>query len=251
MIALIDPGDPRLGEAEGEPLILAAIQGIAKTAGPGLARAFWMVTEDVSDRDPRELPPLGVVCLIQGSVLATVAGDAAAREIAGFLEMMGHLPATVDGHLARLLPGALHRRSVLRYAGGPPKEVPTCAPSVMALVDLGIAAGTLPPALREAAYAEQHLRLRRGVVKVFLVPGEDGKPAAGACILLGRGCAVIGDLACLPEKRGRGYGAAALSAAVRGAVEMGKIPLLACQKGMVSFYTGRGFHETGEVWERG
>ena len=36
MIALIDANDPRLAAAPGEPYVLAAIQGLAKTAGPGL-----------------------------------------------------------------------------------------------------------------------------------------------------------------------------------------------------------------------
>ena len=120
----------------------------------------------------------------------------------------------------------------------------------MELADCNIAAGAAPPAARDELYAELHLRVRRGAAQVCLVPGEDGGPAAGACFLLGRDCAVIGYLACPSEKRGRGYGAAALSAAVRGAMEQGKIPLLACGEELIPFYIGRGFVPAGEVYER-
>ena len=42
MISLVEPGDTRLGMAPGEPLLLAMVQGLAKTAGPGLRREVWL-----------------------------------------------------------------------------------------------------------------------------------------------------------------------------------------------------------------
>ena len=74
--------------------------------------------------------------------------------------------------------------------------------------------------------------------------------AAGAATLLGEGHAVIGWLACRREKQGRGHGTAALLAAVRGAMEQGKTPLLACREELAAFYIARGFFLAGEVWER-
>lgn len=244
MITLIGLDDPRLGEAKGEPLLLTFIQGLAKTAGPGLRRELWLVEDD------RERVPAGAVCRTENGILATTAGEDAARETAAFLKMMGCVPATVDRGLAQLLPGEWERFPVLRYRGEMPEEAPLCDPSVMGLVDCNIAAGAVDPASREELYAELHLRVRRGVAQVFLVPGEDGTPAAGACALLGREGAVIGYLACLPGKRGQGYGSAVLSAAVREAMARGRTPLLACHEGLISFYAERGFSPAGEVYER-
>lgn len=252
MMVQIGPEDPRLGEAAGNFLILAAIQGLAKTIGPGLRRELWLAAED----DRREKPPSGAVCRTENGILATVSGaDAAdvadaAEEVAAFLGMMGRFPATVDAGLARLLPGDWQRFPVLRYDGRMPDEIPLCSPSVMALVDCSIAAGAVDRTAREELYAELHLRVRRDAAQILLVPGEDGKPAAGACILWGRDHAVIGYLACPPEKRRRGYGTAALSAAVRAAMERRRVPVLACGEELVSYYTRRVFSLAGEVYER-
>lgn len=120
----------------------------------------------------------------------------------------------------------------------------------MELADCCAAAGMIDPSARDALYAELHLRVRRGAARVLIVPGRDGKPAAGVCVLLGQRHAVIGYLACPPEKRRRGCGSAALSAAVRTAMEEGLVPLLACREELVPFYTRRGFAPAGEVWER-
>lgn len=247
MITFVGVGDPRLGNAAGEALILTAIQALARTAGTGMRREFWVVTEDSA---PRGSSPLGAVCRMENSVLATVAVEDAAQEAAAFLEMLGQLPATVDRRLVKFLPGEWERFPMLRYAGDFPEEEALCETSAMALVELGIAAGAVPPAARDELYAELHLRLRRGAAQIYLVPGKDGEPAAGACSLLGRTCAVIGYLACPPEKRGQGYGTAALLAAVRGAMKAGRVPVLACGEELVSFYIGRGFVRVGEVYER-
>lgn len=225
-------------------MILAAIQGLAKTAGPGLRRELWLI------EDGQEKRPMGAVCRSENGILATAAGEFPIRETAAFLEMMGRSPATVDSGLAKLLPGAWERFPTLRYQGETPEKALLRAPSVMELVDCNIAVGTVGRSAREELYAELHLRVRRGAAQVFLVAGEDGKPAAGACILLGRDHTVIGYLACPPGKQKRGYGSVALSAAVRGAIEEGRVPLLACEEGMVPFYTKRGFVPAGEVWER-
>lgn len=243
MISLIDPGDPRLEETAGNPLILAVIQALAKTVGPGLRRELWLAEE-------ADGAPSGAVCRTENGVFATATGEAAARETAAFLAMMGRVPATVEVALARLLPGAWTRFPVLRYQGEMPEPTTLCPPSVMGLVDCSIAAGMAEKAARDELYAELHLRVRRGAARVFLAPDETGETAAGACALLGSCRAVIGYLACLPEQRGRGYGTAALFAAVRGAMEAKKIPLLACEEGLVSFYTKRGFVLAGEVYER-
>lgn len=244
MIRLIEPGDPRLGIAAGEGMILAAIQGLAKTAGPGVRREVWLV-EDGGET------PRGAVCRNEHGILATAAGEEAAAEAAAFLEMMGELPGTVDQGLAERLKGNWTRFPVLGYRGEAPEEVPLCVPSVMGLVECNIAAGAVARAAREELYAELHLRVRRGAAQVFLVPGEDGKPVAGGCTLLGRKCAVIGYLACLPGRQRRGYGSAALAAAVLGAMERGRTPVLACRNGLARFYERRGFGGMGEVWERG
>ena len=90
----------------------------------------------------------------------------------------------------------------------------------------------------------------RGAGQVVLVPAGVGKAAAGAANLLGEGAAVIGFLACRRERQGRGYGTAALGAAVWAAMEGGKTPLLACREELAAFYTRRGFAVSGQVWER-
>lgn len=244
MIRLIGPGDPRLQEAAGHPLILAAIQALAKTVGPGLRRELWLV------EDEAEGTASGAVYRTEGGVFATAAGEDAVRETAAFLAMMGRVPATADRALARLMPGNWARFPVLRYQGEAPEPIPLCPPSVMELVDRNIAAGTVEKSARDELYAELHLRVRRGAAQVLLAPGENREPAAGACILLGQSCAVIGYLACPPEKQRHGYGTAALFAAVRAAMEARKIPLLACEEGLVSFYAKRGFVPAGEVFER-
>lgn len=243
MIALIDAGDPRLASAPGEPCVLAAIQGLAKTAGPGLRREFWLAL----DGDSR---PAGAVCRTEGGVWATATAPAA-QETAAFLSALGALPGTVDSVLGPFLPGDWRRCPVLEYRGALPVGTPCCTPSAMALVECNISAGAIPPGDRDALYAELHLRLRRGAAQVFLAPDGDGKPAAGAATLLGEGHAVIGWLACRREKQGRGHGTAALLAAVRGAMEQRKIPLLACREELAAFYIARGFFLAGEVWERG
>ncbi len=243
MIALIDAGDPRLASAPGEPCVLAAIQGLAKTAGPGLRREFWLAL----DGDSR---PAGAVCRTEGGVWATAMAPAA-QETAAFLSALGALPGTVDSVLAPLLPGEWRRCPVLEYRGPLPVGTPCCTPSAMALVECNISAGAIPPGDRDDLYAELHLRLRRGAAQVFLAPDGDGKTAAGAATLLGDRHAVIGWLACRREKQGQGYGTAALLAAVRGAMEQGKTPLLACREELAAFYIARGFFLAGEVWERG
>ena len=85
---------------------------------------------------------------------------------------------------------------------------------------------------------------------MVLVPDGEGKAAAGAANLLGEGAAVIGFLACRRERQGRGYGTAALQAAVWAAMEGGKTPLLAGREELAAFYTRRGFAVSGQVWER-
>jgi len=248
MIALAEPRDPRLASAPGEPLIIAAIQGLARTAGPGLRRELWLVLEG-PDSGSR---PAGAVCRTENGVLATAIGESPAREAAEFLAMLGgqgRLTGTVDSRLARLLPGDWRRFPTLVYSGPLPEEVPLCPPSAMGLVDCNIAAGVVPKAAREELYAELHLRVRRGAARIFLVSDRNGKPAAGACTLLGEGYAVVGYLACVPRQRGRGYGAAALLAAVRGAMEQRLVPVLACREELVPFYTRRGFVLSGEIWE--
>lgn len=242
MISLVEPGDTQLGMAPGEPLLLAMVQGLAKTAGPGLRREVWLVLDE-------ESRPAGAVCRTEGGLWATAAGSAAA-ETAAFLAVLGGSSATVDGGLVPLLPGSWQRRPVLEYRGPQPEETPLCPPSAMGLADCCVAAGLAAPWERDALYAELHLRLRRGAARLFLVPDERGNPAAGAANLLGERHAVIGCLACPPEKRGRGYGTAALRAAVRAAMEGGLAPLLACKEELLPFYTLRGFIPIGEVWER-
>lgn len=242
MIALIDAGDPRLASAPGEPCVLAAIQGLAKTAGPGLRREFWLAL-DGRDR------PAGAVCRTEGGVWATAMAPAA-EETSAFLSALGALPGTVDRALAPFLPGDWRRCPVLEYRGALPVETPCCTPSAMALVECNVSAGAIPPGDRDALYAELHLRLRRGAAQVFLAPDGDGKTAAGAATLLGERHAVIGWLACRRERQGRGHGTAALLAAARGAMEQGKTPLLACREELAAFYIARGFFLAGEVWER-
>lgn len=239
---MVEPGDTRLGMAPGEPLLLVMVQGLAKTAGPGLHREVWLVLDE-------ESRPAGAVCRTEGGLWATAAGSAAA-ETAAFLAIWGGSSATVDGGLAPLLPGNWQRRPVLEYRGPQPEETPLCPPSAMGLADCCVAAGLAAPWERDALYAELHLRLRRGAARLFLVPDERGNPAAGAANLLGERYAVIGCLACPPEKRGRGYGTAALWAAVRAAMKGGLVPLLACKEELLPFYILRGFIPTGEVWER-
>lgn len=239
---MVEPGDTQLGMAPGEPLLLAMVQGLAKTAGPGLRREVWLVLDE-------ESRPAGAVCRTEGGLWATAAGSAAA-ETAAFLAVLGGSSATVDGGLVPLLPGSWQRRPVLEYRGPQPEETPLCPPSAMGLADCCVAAGLAAPWERDALYAELHLRLRRGAARLFLVPDERGNPAAGAANLLGERHAVIGCLACPPEKRGRGYGTAALRAAVRAAMEGGLAPLLACKEELLPFYTLRGFIPIGEVWER-
>lgn len=233
MIALIEPGDPRLAAAPGEPLVLAAIQALARTAGPGLRRELWLALDE-ADR------PAGAVCRTESGLWATAAEEAAA-EVALFFSALGELPGTVDSRLAPLLPGPWERFPALEYRGSLPEEVPLCAPSAMGLADCCAAAGAIPPEDRDALYAELHLRLRRGAAQLFLVPDEEGKPAAGCAALLGEESAVIGYLACKEKKQGRGYGSAALSAAVRAVLERGKRPLLACREELIPFYSERGF----------
>lgn len=242
MIALADPADPRLKTAPGEPLLRAVIQGLAKTVGPGLRREVWLALDG-------EGRPAGAVCRTEGGLWATAA-EAAAAETAGFLAALGDLPGTVDGGLSPLLPGPWERRPVLEYRGAQPEEPVLCVPSAMTLADCCAAAGAIPPEDRDPLYAELHLRIRRGAAQVVLVPDETGVPAAGAATLLGEEAGVIGCLACRREKQGRGYGSAALAAAVRCLLERGKRPLLACREELLPFYTLRGFIPMGEVWER-
>lgn len=243
MIRRADPADPRLARAPGEPLVLAAVQALAKTAGPGLRREFWLAEDEAG-------APLGAFCRTEGGLWATAAGETA-PEAAAFLALFGALPATVDGGLAPLLPGRWERRPVLEYRGTQPAEPILCPPSCMGLADCCVSAGLAPPEARDDLYAELHLRIRRGAAQVVLVPDQRGGAAAGAANLLGEGRAVIGFLCCRRERQGRGYGTAALAAAVWAALERGRTPLLACREALLPFYTSRGFVPTGEIWERG
>lgn len=243
MIRQIHPADPRLKGCPGQPLLGAMIQGLAKTAGPGLRREVWLA---LSPNDE----PAGAVCRTETGLWAT-ASEAAAPETAAFLAALGDLPGMVDETLARLLPGEWKPRRVLKYQGPPPEEPVLCVPSCMALADCNVLAGAVPPEDRDSLYAELHLRIRRGVSQVVLVSDHRGQSAAGAANLLGEEGAVIGFLACRRDRQGRGYGTAALMAAVWASLEQGKRPLLACREGLVPFYTARGFVPAGTVWERG
>lgn len=242
MIQQIHPADPRLKTCPGQPLLLATIQGLARTAGPGLRREVWLVLSPSGE-------PAGAVCRTESGLWAT-ADRAAAPETAAFLAALGDLPGLVDETLAPLLPGAWEPRQVLAYQGPPPEEPILCVPSCMGLADCNVAAGAVRGSDRDDLYAELHLRVRRGAAQVVLVPGEGGEPAAGAASLLGEKGAVIGFLACRREEQGRGHGTAALLAAVRAALERGKRPLLACREELVPFYTTRGFVPAGAVWEK-
>ncbi len=243
MIALVSPKDPRLKTAPGEPLLLGMIQGLAKTAGPGLSREVWLVLSP-------EGTPAGAICRTEAGLWATAGEAADLSEAAAFLAALGDLPGMADKRLAPLLPGRWERRPVLEYRGPQPEEPVLCAPSCMALADCSAAAGAIPQQDRDALYAELHLRIRRGAAQVVLVPDETGEPAAGGANLLGEESAVIGYLACRRDKQGRGYGTAALRAAVWAAMEQRKLPLLACRKELTAFYTARGFLPAGEVWEK-
>lgn len=243
MICQIAPNDPRLKGCPGQPLLLAMIQGLAKTAGPGLRREVWLALAP-------EGAPAGAVCRTETGLWAT-ASEAAALETAAFLAALGDLPGMVDETLARLLPGEWKPRRVLKYQGPPPEEPVLCVPSCMALADCNVLAGAVPLEDRDSLYAELHLRVRRGAAQVVLVPDDRGEPAAGAASFLGETEAVIGFLACRRDRQGRGYGTAALMAAVWASLEQGKRPLLACREGLVPFYTSRGFGPAGAVWERG
>ena len=129
MIFQIEAADPRLAQAPGEPLLLAMIQGLAKTAGPGLRREVWLAAEEGGC-------PAVAVCRTEGGVWATAA-PGATEETAALLAALGELPATVDGGLAALLPGrGWARRLVLAYRGPWPVEEPRlCVPSCMELAD--------------------------------------------------------------------------------------------------------------------
>lgn len=243
MIALVSPKDPRLKTAPGEPLLLGMIQGLAKTAGPGLSREVWL------DLSP-EGTPAGAICRTEAGLWATAGEAADLSEAAAFLAALGDLPGMADKRLAPLLPGRWEHRQVLEYRGPQPEEPVLCVPSCMALADCNAAAGAIPQQDRDALYAELHLRIRRGAAQVVLVPDETGEPAAGGANLLGEESAVIGYLACRRDKQGRGYGTAALRAAVWAAMEQRKLPLLACRKELTAFYTARGFLPAGEVWEK-
>ena len=243
MITRVSPHDPRLNTAPGEPLLLGMVQGLAKTAGPGLRREVWLALS------PEETPA-GAICRTESGLWATVGRGSALEETAAFLSTLGEPPGTVDRGLASLLPGQWQRRPVLEYRGPVPKEPVLCVPSCMVLADCNLAAGAIPPGARDELYAELHLRIRRGAAQIFLVPDKTRQPAAGAANLLGTEAAVIGFLACRLDKQGRGYGSAALLAAVWGALEQGKRPLLACREELAPFYTARGFVPAGEVWER-
>lgn len=243
MITLIRPDDPRLGEAPGEAFLLAYIQGLAKTAGPGLRREFWLVLAG-------DGAPAGALCRTESGLWATIGGCAGPEETAAFLAALGDLPGTVDGRLAPLLPGFREPFPVLEYRGPLPEEVPLAIPSAMGLAECNVAAGAVSPSAREELYAELHLRIRRGAAQIFLIADESGKPAAGASALLGESGGIIGHLACRPDRQGQGYGSAALSASVRGILERGKTPFLACREELVPFYTARGFSSVGEIWER-
>lgn len=242
MIRLVDPADPRLKRCPGQPLLLALIQGLAKTAGPGLRREVWLVLSPDGD-------PAGAVCRTETGLWAT-AEETAAPETAAFLAALGDLPGMADGEIARLLPGGWEPRRVLEYQGPPPEEQPLCTPSCMALADCNVLAGAVPPEDRDSLYAELHLRIRRGASQVVLVPDGRGQPVAGAANLLGEEGAVIGFLACRRDRQGRGYGTAALLAAVLAAMDQGKRPLLACREELAPFYTARGFAPAGAVCER-
>ena len=242
MIQQIHPADPRLKTCPGQPLLLAAIQGLARTAGPGLRREVWLALSPSGE-------PAGAVCRTESGLWAT-ASQAAAPEAAAFLAALGDLPGLADGALAPLLPGAREPRRVLAYQGPPPEEPILRVPSCMDLADCNVAAGAVQGSDRDDLYAELHLRVRRGAAQVVLVPDDRGQPAAGAANLLGEKCAVIGFLACRREKQGQGYGTAALLAAVWAALEQGKRPLLACREELVPFYAARGFVPAGAVWER-
>lgn len=244
MIALVSPKDPRLKTAPGEPLLLGMIQGLAKTAGPGLSREVWLVLSP-------EGAPAGAICRTEAGLWATAGEAADLSETAAFLVALGDLPGMADKRLAPLLPGRWERRPVLEYRGPQPEEPVLCAPSCMALADCSAAAGAVRREDRDNLYAELHLRVRRGAAQVVLVPDDRGEPAAGAASFLGETEAVIGFLACRRDRQGRGYGTAALMAAVWASLEQGKRPLLACREGLVPFYTSRGFGPAGAVWERG
>lgn len=242
MICQIDPNDPRLKGCPGQPLLLAMIQGLAKTAGPGLRREVWLALAP-------EGAPAGAVCRTETGLWAA-ADPAAAPETAAFLAALGDLPGMADGEIARLLPGGWEPRPVLEYQGPPPEEQALCVPSCMGLADCNVGAGAVRPEDRDALYAELHLRIRRGAAQVVLIPDNRGQPVAGAANLLGEECAAIGFLACRRDRQGRGYGTAALLAAVLAAMDQGKRPLLACREELAAFYTSRGFVPAGVVGER-
>lgn len=243
MIARVEAADPRLAEAPGEPLLLAMVQGLAKTAGPGLRREIWLLLGEGS-------APAGAICRTEGGIWATAA-ESSAPEAAALLALFGELPGLVDQSLAALLPGAWRRRVVLTYRGSSPGEPALCLPSCMGLADCCVSAGLALPEDRDSLYAELHLRVRRGVGQVVLVPDQGGRPVAGAANLLGARHAVVGYLCCRREAQGRGHGTAALGAAVWAALEQDKLPLLACREGLAAFYQIRGFIPVGAVWERG
>ena len=242
MIRWAEPGDPRLAQVPGDPLLAAVIEAEARAGGGGAPGEFWLALEEGGQ-------PAGGICRVGGLVWATVSREEAAGEAADFLRALGWRWLETDSLLAPLLPGRPRRYPEMAYRGPLPEEIPLCPPSVMEAVRCNVAAGALAPALLEERYAHLHLLARRGAARVFLVPGPEGAPAAAAAIShLGSRRGVIGYLAALPERRGRGCGSAALGAAVRGCLEAGREPVLACREELAPFYRARGFEKAGEIW---
>lgn len=124
-----------------------------------------------------------------------------------------------------------------------PTLVVDTAPRLIEVYDLleGMAREGFELGSFDAWYVDFSHRLRHNCADVYLLR-ENGVPAA-CCLVTARSrhAGLIGGLATLPGRRGRGYATLLLGHAVSKICAAGLLPVLECGDDLYGFYANRGF----------
>lgn len=235
--------DPRLKQISADPLISTIIESAAQQCGGGIRYDFWGMFSSPFSRKAE-----GWILKKGHSLWATAETDAAAEEIAEFLQFQNEGWLEADARLSALWGEGGTVLTVMQYPAEAALTLPDreyCTNCATAVVDCNRAVGEITASQYEAAVVGLHLAHRRGVGHSVTLQ-QGGKPVSAAAVIdQGSRFGQISYVATLPEQQGNGLGRAVVLHEVQFLRQKGLTPLVACEAHRVSFYRELGFEVLG------